>query len=92
LRARERHRGLRDGACVVDGVTGSGRGRWQRVKGPQPWSGMTVRRLYGGFDDGTCSGEVDDGTGSRENFSGKFWQPDGVSENLYEIGFAMVMQ
>jgi hypothetical protein len=33
LRARQwRHR-LVDGAYVVDGVTSSGQGRWQRVKG-----------------------------------------------------------
>jgi hypothetical protein len=33
LLAQERHRKLGDGTYVVDGVTGSGRGRWQRVKG-----------------------------------------------------------
>jgi hypothetical protein len=33
LRARERRHGLGDGACVVTGVTGSGQGRWRRVKG-----------------------------------------------------------
>jgi hypothetical protein len=27
LRAQERRRGVGDGACVVDGITGSGRGR-----------------------------------------------------------------
>jgi hypothetical protein len=37
------HRGLGD-----DIVTSSGRGRWRRVKGAQPWSGMTVWTLWGG--------------------------------------------
>jgi hypothetical protein len=32
LQAREQHRRLEDGAYVVDGVTDSGRGRWQRVR------------------------------------------------------------
>jgi hypothetical protein len=41
-----------------------------------------TRRWPGG------SREVDDGTGSREIFSGKFWQPDGVSEILWGLGFA----
>jgi hypothetical protein len=67
---------------VVDGITGLGQGRWRRIKGPRPWLGMMMRRLCGGFDDGMCSGEVDDGAGSREIFGEKFWQPDGVSENL----------
>jgi hypothetical protein len=33
LRTRERRRGLEDGACVVDDVTNSSRGRWRRIKG-----------------------------------------------------------
>jgi hypothetical protein len=81
-----------DDACMVDGSTGSGQGRWQHIKGPQSWSGMTVWRLQGGLDDGTGSGKVDDGAGSREIFGGKFWQPDGVSESLWELGFAMAAQ
>jgi hypothetical protein len=51
LRAQERHRGLGDEACIVDG-----------------------------------------GAGSRENFSGKFWQPDGVSESLRGLEFAKAVQ
>jgi hypothetical protein len=46
-----------------------------------------VRRLRGGLDDSTGSREVDDGAGSREVFSRKFWQPDGVSERLRGLGF-----
>jgi hypothetical protein len=30
---QERHHGLGNDACVVDGVTDLGRGRWRRVKG-----------------------------------------------------------
>jgi hypothetical protein len=52
----------------------------------------TAQRLQGGLDDGTGSGEVDDSAGSREIFGGKFWQPDGVSESLWGLGFAKVMQ
>jgi hypothetical protein len=37
---------------------------------------MTVRRLRGGLDDGTCSGEVD----------------DDVSENCRGLGFAKSTQ
>jgi hypothetical protein len=33
LRDWERRRGLGDGACVIDGITSSGQGRWRRVKG-----------------------------------------------------------
>jgi hypothetical protein len=51
-----------------------------------------VRRLWGGHDDGTGSGEVNDGVSSRENFGGKFWQPDGVSESLQGLGLAKVTQ
>jgi hypothetical protein len=32
LRAQEWHRGHGDEACVVDGITDSGRGRWQCVR------------------------------------------------------------
>jgi hypothetical protein len=32
LQAQEWHHGLGDRACVVDGATGSGRGRWWRVR------------------------------------------------------------
>jgi hypothetical protein len=77
---------------MVNGVTGSGRGRWQRVNGPRPWSGTTVRRLRGGPDDSTGSGLVDDGVGSKEIFGGKFWQPNEVSESLRELGFEMTVK
>jgi hypothetical protein len=33
LRAQEWHHGLGDDVCVVDGITGSGRGSWWDVKG-----------------------------------------------------------
>jgi hypothetical protein len=48
----------------------------------------TAWRLWGGLYDGMGSGEVNDGVGSRENFGGKFWQPDDVSESLRGLGFA----
>jgi hypothetical protein len=51
-----------------------------------------VWRLWRGLDDGTVSGEVDDGEGSSEIFEGKFWQSDIVSESIRELGFAMVVQ
>jgi hypothetical protein len=81
-----------DGVCVLGDVTGFGRGRWWHVKGPRTWSGTMVWRLRGGHDDSMGSGEVNDGTSSREIFGGKFYQPDGVSESLWEIGFAMAAQ
>jgi hypothetical protein len=56
-----------------------------------------ARRLQGGLNGGaealgrtrqwTGSREVNDGVGSKEIFGGKFWQPDGVSESLQELGF-----
>jgi hypothetical protein len=52
LWAQERHHGLGGGACVVNGVTGLGWGRRQRIKVPRPWLGMMVWRLRGGLDDG----------------------------------------
>jgi hypothetical protein len=52
---------------------------------------MMAQRLRGGLDDGMGLGEVDDGTGSREIFSGKFWQHDGVSESLRGLWFAKVV-
>jgi hypothetical protein len=51
-----------------------------------------VQRLRGGLDDGTGSGEVDNGMGSRQIFSGKFCQLDGVSESLRGLGFAKAAQ
>jgi hypothetical protein len=51
-----------------------------------------TQRLWVGLDNGAGSGEVNDGTGSREIFGGKFWQPDGVSESLSGLGFAKVAQ
>jgi hypothetical protein len=38
------------------------------------------------------SKEVDDSVVSREIFGGKFWQPDGVSECLRELGFVKTAQ
>jgi hypothetical protein len=86
LRARERRHGLGDGACVVDGITGSDQGRWKHVKGldrgRERWcrgygeDSTTARRLQARLDDGTKSMEADDGVGSMEIFGGKFWQPD----------------
>jgi hypothetical protein len=67
---------------MVDGVTGSGQGRWQRVKGLDRGQ---ERRRRGSREDLTMvrrAKEVDDGTSSRENFDGKVWQPDGVIESL----------
>jgi hypothetical protein len=93
LWAREQHRGLEDGACVVDGITGLGRGRWQRVKGLD--HGRERRRSVFGEDSTMVrrlQGGLDDGVGSRENFGRKFWQPDGVSKSLQGLGFAKVVQ
>jgi hypothetical protein len=94
LRDRESHRRLGDDACMVDGITSSGRGRWQSIKGPRPWLGMMVmvQRLRVGTDDSTGSWEVDDGAASREIFGRKFWQPNGLSESLWELGFAKTTQ
>jgi hypothetical protein len=41
-------------------------------KGARPWLGTTVRRLRGGLDSSTGSGEVDDGASSREFLTGNF--------------------
>jgi hypothetical protein len=49
-------------------------------------------RWCGGLNDGTGSGEVDSDAGSREIFSGKFWQPDGVSGSLRGLGFTNAAQ
>jgi hypothetical protein len=51
-----------------------------------------VRRLRGGLDNSTGSGEVNDGEGCREIFGGKFWHPNGVKESLRELGFAKIVQ
>jgi hypothetical protein len=53
---------------------------------------MMARRLRGGLNNGIGSEEVDDGAGSREIFGRKFWQPDGVSERLWGLGFAKATQ
>jgi hypothetical protein len=45
------HRGLGNGAYVVDGFNGLGRGRWWRVRRARPGSGMMVWRLQGGLYD-----------------------------------------
>jgi hypothetical protein len=50
--------------------------------GPRLWSRTIGQRLRGGLNDGTVSGEDDDGMSSREIFGGKFCQPDGLSESL----------
>jgi hypothetical protein len=71
LRAQERCHGIGDGACVVDGVTGSGRRRWRHIMGPRLWSGMMVWRLRGGLDNGVGCREVVDGVGSWEIFGGE---------------------
>jgi hypothetical protein len=48
-----------------------------------------AQRLQGGLDDGMGStGEVNDDPCSRKIFGGKFWQLDGVTECLRELGFA----
>jgi hypothetical protein len=36
--------------------------------------------------------EVDNGTCSKENFGGKFWQLDDASESLWRFGFVKVVQ
>jgi hypothetical protein len=97
LQSREWRRGLEDGACEVNSVTDSGRGRWRHVKGLDRGRGRrcggsgedstTARRLLGELNDGIGSKEGDDGACSRENFGGKFWQSDGVSESLQGLVF-----
>jgi hypothetical protein len=88
---------------VVDDVTGLGQGRWWSMKGldygQESWRRVSgeestmTRRLQGGLNDCTGSaGEVDDGAGSREIFGWKFWQPDGVCESLWRLGFAKAAQ
>jgi hypothetical protein len=82
LQAKEWCRGLGDNAWVVDGITGSGRGRWRPIKGldcdrewrcRDSWEDTTMTpRLRGGLDDSTGSEEVNDSAGSREIFGGKF--------------------
>jgi hypothetical protein len=82
LRAQERCRGLGDGACKVDGITDLGQGRWQHIKGlDRGWErrcggseedSTMMRRLQGGLNDSMASGEVNNGTGSMEFFSGKY--------------------
>jgi hypothetical protein len=51
-----------------------------------------AQRLQGRLDDDAGSGEVNDGAGSMEIFSGKFWQPDGMSESFQGLGFAKAIQ
>jgi hypothetical protein len=73
---------------VVDSVTGLGQGRWRRIKGldrgreqrrgDSREESMMVPRLRGGLDDDASSMEI---------FSWKFWQPSGVSESLWGLGF-----
>jgi hypothetical protein len=41
----QRHHVLEDGACVVHGITDSGRGRWQCVWRARPRLGMIAWRL-----------------------------------------------
>jgi hypothetical protein len=59
-----------------------GLGKMAARKGARPWLGTMARRLRRGLDDRAGSGEVNDGTGSKEIFGRKFWQPDDVSESL----------
>jgi hypothetical protein len=66
--------------------------RTQRWRGGSGEDLTRAQRLQGGPDDGTGSGEVDGGTGCRENFDGKFSQLDGVSESLRGLGFAKAAQ
>jgi hypothetical protein len=61
---------------------------WERWRESSEVDSTMMRRLQGGFDDSTGFGEVDDGVGSREIFTVKFWQNDGVSESLRGLGFA----
>jgi hypothetical protein len=69
-----------------------GSGKMAARQGAPPLSKSMTRRLRGGHNDGAGSGEVDDGTGSREIFSEKFWQSDSVSESLRGLGFINVVQ
>jgi hypothetical protein len=70
---------LRTGKMVARKGLDRGQERWCEGSGEDS---KMVRKLQGGLNNGTGSEEVDDGEGSREIFSGKFWQPDGVSESL----------
>jgi hypothetical protein len=102
LWAQERRHGLGDSACVVDGITDSGQGRWWNVKGldrGREWQhggsgedSTTAWRLQGGFDNDMYSRAIDDSADSREIFDKKFWQPDGVCESLQRLGFAKTTQ
>jgi hypothetical protein len=51
-----------------------------------------VWRLLGVLDDDTGFGKLEHGADSREIFSRKFWQPDGLSESLQGLVFAKVVQ
>jgi hypothetical protein len=63
--ARERHRWLGDSAYVVNGITGSGLGRWRRTKGldcgRERWhrgsgeDSTVAWRLCGQLDDGAVA-------------------------------------
>jgi hypothetical protein len=46
-----------------------------------------AQRFQRGLNNDMGSGEVDDGVCSREIFDENFWQPDGVSESLWGLGF-----
>jgi hypothetical protein len=81
LCVREWRRGLRDGACMVDSVTGSGRGRWWRVKGldrgrerQHGEDSTTAQRLQGRLDDGTkAPGRTRRWHGLQGNFRWEIW-------------------
>jgi hypothetical protein len=66
LRVQEWRCRLGDKACMVDGVTSSGWGRWGHVMASTVvgnelrGDSKMARRLWGGHDDGTGSREVDD--------------------------------
>jgi hypothetical protein len=91
-------RGLRDGTCVVVGVTVLGQWRWRRKKGldcGREWwcrgsgeDSTMAWRLRGGLDNDMGSGELHDGVGSKEIFGGNFWQPNYISGSLRGLGFA----
>jgi hypothetical protein len=88
LQDREWCHGHGDGACVVDIITGLGRGRWRRVRASTvvgnagTESPGRTQQWCEGSDEGTGCGEVDDNAGSREIFGRIFWQLDDVSESL----------
>jgi hypothetical protein len=88
LHCQWRHR-LGSGKMAVRKGLDRGRERWFRGSGEDS---TMMRGLQRGLNDGTCPGEVDDSVGSREIFGEKIWQPDGMSESLWGLGFAKAVQ